>query len=470
MIYFTLFFLLVACTEKRETLGLAKIPDYRAEEYIYAEECRQKGDMEQALLFYKLCIGETNPCDSIPYWWKAKLGRGEIYMELHRFQEAKEDFKDILEFAQRHHIDSALYFAHRNLSAVTWRERNHKDAYAHILQARQAALAAGIRCDMEKEMLLASAACAVQGHALTDSVAWQLQELANDSCAEWRANALQILTLHSNQMHPNKYLKDFLQAQNVCHEIQIRDCTEQLEREKALLRQELNEKAQSQQNILFISLVVFALIICGCIHAILNYRQKHETDKIRLILKQKEDFIRFMEEEKKCNVSQLQERIVEKERQMKQLEHENQRMADELQLLCEQIHEKENDQKKQEEIFSLYRFFDTEIGKSIPTPENPYHPQKPHFEKLLAKDEDRVRLITICNICFNGFAEGLKRLTPTLTNDDLMYCCLFKLNVRTKDIALMVCQSCSTVSTRRKRIEMKMEKGAVPVSNEESGT
>ena len=243
-----------------------------------------------------------------------------------------------------------------------------------------------------------------------------------------------------------------------------------LEHEKAVLRQELNEKAQRQQSILFVSLIVFALIISGCVYATLRYRQKHETDRIRLILKQKEDFIRFMEEEKKCNVSQLQERIVEKERQMKRLEYENKRMADDISQLSGQIQEKEDEQKKQEERFCLCRFFDTEIGKSIPAPENPYHPQRLHFEKLLAKDESRTHFIAVCNICFGGFAEGLRCLTPTLTNDDLMYCCLFKLNVRTKDIALMVCQSCSTVSTRRKRIEMKMEKGSVPVSGEKFDT
>lgn len=470
MIYFTLFFLLIACAEKRGTLGLAKIPNYNAEEYFYAEECRKKGNLEQALLFYQLSIGNTFSNDSIPYWWKAKLGRGDIYMELHRFQDAKEDFKDMLEFARRHCIDSALYFAHRNLSVINRREGNCKDAFAHILQAQRAVQTAGIQGDMKKEILLASAACAVQNHVLMDSVVWQLQKLANDSCAEWRANALQVLTLHADRNCHNEYLEDFLQAQKVYHESEIHDYMAHLEHEKAVLRQELNEKAQRQQSILFVSLIVFALIISGCVYATLRYRQKHETDRIRLILKQKEDFIRFMEEEKKCNVSQLQERIVEKERQMKRLEYENKRMADDICQLSGQIQEKEDEQKKQEERFSLFRFFDTEIGKDIPAPENPYHPQRANFEKLLAKDERRMHFIAICNICFGGFAEGLRYLTPTLTNDDLMYCCLFKLNVRTKDIALMVCQSCSTVSTRRKRIEMKMEKGSVSVSGEKFDT
>lgn len=465
--YFTLFFLFIACAEKRGTLGLTKIPNYRAEEYIYAEECHKKGNLEQALLFYKLSIEETNPCDSLPYWWKAKLGRGDIYMELHRFQDAKEDFKDILDFAQRHRIDSALYSAHHNLAVINRREENYKKALTHVLHAQKAALAAGILCDMEKEKLLISAAYTVQNQTLTDSVIQQLKKLANDSNTEWKTNALKILILQSNRTYPNEHLKDFLQNLNTYHEMQLRERTEQMEHEKALLRQELNEQAQKQQDILFISLIVFALIICGCIYIIQHYKQKREREIIQRTLQQKEEFIHFIEQEKKSNIARLLNTISEKEQRMKLLENENKRMANDCKILYERIQKNEDKQKQQEEHFNLCRFFDTTIGQTIPTPENPYHPQQQDFEKLLVKEKNRKRLIDACNICFNGFAEGLQRLTPTLTNDDLMYCCLFKLNVRTKDIALMVCLSCSTISTRRKRIEMKMEKGSGQTSNEE---
>lgn len=455
-IWFILFFLLTACTGKRGTLGLVKIPHYRAAHYMDAEEYRRKGDIKEALQSYKLSIASFTTHDSIPYWWKAKIGQGEIRMQLHKYKDAEADFTDVVEFAEKHRLDSALYLAHRNLSAIAYRDGKYQDAHTHIIRARQAASAAGIRCDMEKETLLASAAYTAQNQALPDSVILKLQELAHDSCAKWKANALAILVLHADHAHDHKYLKDFIQAQKEYHDLQLHKRLELLEHEKALLNMKLNEKARSQQNTLFTFLTLFALITGVSIYAILNYKRKHETDNIRLILRQKEEFINLLEHKKNDNVALLQSRIHEKEKQMEQLEHENKRIMKDLETLFDRIQRQKDEQRQQEEHFNQCRFFDTEIGKVIPTPENPYHPSRSLYEKLLAKEENRTCFIATFDICFNGFATRLQKLTPELTEDDIMYCCLFKLNVRTKDIALMVCLGCSTISTRRKRIEMKM--------------
>ena len=58
--------------------------------------------------------------------------------------------------------------------------------------------------------------------------------------------------------------------------------------------------------------------------------------------------------------------------------------------------------------------------------------------------------------CFNRFAAGLGVLTPGLTDEEAVYCCLFRLNVRPSDIAVLMATSRSNVSKRRIRIENKL--------------
>ena len=58
--------------------------------------------------------------------------------------------------------------------------------------------------------------------------------------------------------------------------------------------------------------------------------------------------------------------------------------------------------------------------------------------------------------CFNHFATGLRNITPGLTDEDAVYCCLFRLNIRPTDIAILMATSRSNVSKRRIRIESKL--------------
>ncbi len=56
--------------------------------------------------------------------------------------------------------------------------------------------------------------------------------------------------------------------------------------------------AERERNVLFISLTLFSLLVCGAVFAASTYRNKHAIDRIRLILKQKEETIRYLRHKK----------------------------------------------------------------------------------------------------------------------------------------------------------------------------
>ena len=74
---------------------------------------------------------------------------------------------------------------------------------------------------------------------------------------------------------------------------------------------------------------------------------------------------------------------------------------------------------------------------------------------LVATDRQKAFLAEM-DRCFNRFATGLMDITPGLTEEDTVYCCLFRLEVRPTDIATLMARTKSSVSKRRVRIELKL--------------
>jgi len=98
-----------------------------------------------------------------------------------------------------------------------------------------------------------------------------------------------------------------------------------------------------------------------------------------------------------------------------------------------------------------------EIGRNLPTADNPNKPTPKEYTNLIATEEKKILFLKEIDYCFNNFASGLKKITPNLTMHDVVHCCLFRLGIRTSDIAAMCSLTNSTISCRRKRLEAKME-------------
>lgn len=86
------------------------------------------------------------------------------------------------------------------------------------------------------------------------------------------------------------------------------------------------------------------------------------------------------------------------------------------------------------------------------------HRQIQEKEKRLEELAQREHKLQEMDRCFNNFATGLKTITPGLTDEEAVYCCLFRLNIRPTDIATLMATSRSNVSKKRARIENKLSR------------
>ena len=207
-----------------------------------------------------------------------------------------------------------------------------------------------------------------------------------------------------------------------------------------------------------------------------DHRRKHELDRIRLILNQKEQTIHFLEtkqEKSEKLLSQLkekEERMVELERRAQKLNEMQRLLGDrkedtkkvtrqleDLNTLKDQIQQKEKEWETTEQQLRNRLLYHMEIGRNLPTADNPNKPTPKEYTNLIATEEKKILFLKEIDYCFNNFASGLKKITPNLTMHDVVHCCLFRLGIRTSDIAAMCSLTNSTISCRRKRLEAKME-------------
>ena len=78
--------------------------------------------------------------------------------------------------------------------------------------------------------------------------------------------------------------------------------------------------------------------------------------------------------------------------------------------------------------------------------------KKPHYIEKTQQPE----IINAVNQLFDGFSYRLHVDFPTLTEEDIFYCCLFKLRLSTSVIGLLMGISPSSVTKRKQRIKEKM--------------
>lgn len=207
-----------------------------------------------------------------------------------------------------------------------------------------------------------------------------------------------------------------------------------------------------------------------------DHRRKHELDRIRLILNQKEQTIHILEEKQESS-EKLLSRLKEKEERMAELERRAQKLdemqklfgdrkeymekatqkMEELNTLKDQIQQKEKEWETTEQQLRNRLLYSMEIGRKLPTADNPHQPTLKEYTNLIATDEKKILFLKEIDYCFNNFASGLQKITPSLTMYDVVHCCLFRLGIRTSDIATMCSLANSTISCRRKRLEAKME-------------
>lgn len=455
-------------------------PSWAEEAYIQAQEYMEQGDIEKALTFYNITISSPTPKDSLTIWWKALCRQGEIYLKTYRLQDAEKDFSTVLTFALKHNLDTAEYIAQRKLGYISFQNGLYSKSLSYLEQARQIAskhkIEGGLKQGQSQEYTLASAACILQTANLPDSIYKQLHALTQDSNTTWKAEALKMLALQEQKANSSKYVALALQFRDSLKNNDIAEYSLHMEREKIIWEGEFYNIKRQQQTTIIIILISFAFFICIGVYFILQNHRKHKLDRIQLILNQKEQTIHFLET-KQENSEKLLSQLKEKEERMAELERRTQklneiqrllgykkedtekviRQLEDLNTLKDQIQQKEKEWKTTEQQLRNRLLYHMEIGRNLPTADNPNKPTPKEYTNLIATEEKKILFLKEIDYCFNNFASGLQKITPNLTMHDVVHCCLFRLGIRTSDIAAMCSLANSTISCRRKRLETKME-------------
>ncbi len=427
--HYILAFCIVCLTACRNTDTAAE----RA--YKKAVEYHKTGSDNEALFYYQsailACIGSEQ--DSLDHGCRAMCGQGDIWMQREQWPDARMDYETAYDFASRHHLDTLEYIACRRLAAIAYHLHDYEQAISFIEKADKIGLEQDYNYDLlkglDEERLLY--ATADMNRPLSDSLLNQLDKLAQNLTSEYATDALRHWILHKNRTILSDLLPVYLEREEQRWRQKFQKYTERSERGKRMLMAERDAQMKEQRDILFVSLLLFVCIIGYGIFLFIHYRQQDERKRFRLILHQKDDAIRILEQIQKDSETMIQRNLKERR-------------------------EQEQNWRDTEQKIRTAHLFELEIGRCLPAPGNPHEIEPKDFINLFVHDDRKEQFIKEFDSCFNNFASGLAYLTPDLTLSDIVICCLYRLDVRNTDIASMFSVTKAAISIRRKRMEKKM--------------
>lgn len=226
---------------------------------------------------------------------------------------------------------------------------------------------------------------------------WYLnKEIFDDAYNAWQ-----------NKENTHEYYKTNIETKSLQHEY-----------EKEKLKNENNELKikQKEKDILLIS-ILFAVFILSVVAYIFWVQNKRKRDHERFVLK-----------ERQLNSENL---LLKKE---KEISHLREKEA----LLRE----------------SLLRHisFSNKIP-SLSAQENEDDAPNRHFLKIEMSEADWKHLKQSVNEAYPNFTEHLKEKFPKLTEEDILFCCLLKINVNMQDLSDIYCVSKAAITKRKYRIK-----------------
>ena len=75
------------------------------------------------------------------------------------------------------------------------------------------------------------------------------------------------------------------------------------------------------------------------------------------------------------------------------------------------------------------------------------------YDKIKMTDADWEELVKSVNEAYPGFIQRLKEEFPKLTDDDIHFCCLLKINVNLQDLSDIYCVTKAAITKRKYRIK-----------------
>ncbi len=445
----------------------------------------EAGNADYALLYYRLVRANIkNAVDSLSYWMPAVAGEGELLIGRKDLKRAKKDFTELAKFAARKRLPDEECLAWHRLGQIAMLQ--YDPILADSCYQRALVLEKGLKkpplSSLKEEAVMARASVQViNQQVISDSTYRQLIAIQDTDRLTLRTLALKLLAIRATQLSGSQseknWLASYISAKDRLGQETLEKYAEQQESEKAQLILERDRETEARQLTLFISLSILALLVGIGIYLFISYQKKHEMDRIQKLLCQKEVEIVKLEQQGD-ELHSVRRMLVEKEQRMLLLErrsHEldtvrslledKEQLLDELEQKYAELNQMHDDmiliRREVDLAEKKYRetsFYRKKIGMLMPTEKNPNKKlSNSDFDGIFKEVENQEELIEEMDTCFANFATGLLRTTPKLSREDVVYCCLFHLDIRPVDITAMMGVSRNAATMRRRRIEEKMQ-------------
>lgn len=418
--------LFLACEQDEER---DLLPKWYIEDALFLEKEER---WSEALIVYSSMITSAQYYeDSVENYTTAFLNSGRLWLKMNYYDDAKNDFNELLVIAKRHELDSVLYQAYRNLTTIAIYKRDYEEALNIATKAK------GIAqkhqwADNEftdgwyEEFTIAQAHHELeQNKVLKTETISTLRKISQQDNIIFKSEALKLLAL----CYPtnNSILQEYFLLQDSIWNERLEVHSRHAQTIWLSKEQEYLNDLKYSQTYIIIACFTIVLLLFGFLYITFSKRLKYNKLKHKKLLNQKANAINNL----KDKINYLKHRNIEIQAQITQTS---------IELRNVQFHE-------------------MKIGRFIPTKSNHNKLNQEDYKSLLTNRENITSFLKEISLCFPKLYNKLhiEKATTELELIKATYICLFCLDVRTSDIALMMCVQSNSVSSRKKRLKEELE-------------
>lgn len=262
------------------------------------------------------------------------------------------------------------------------------------------------------------------------------------------------------------HLEKYAQLYDSVHSEENRNNLAFFQRHYDYTRYEIqNLRLQTRQRMLMTTIFALSTILFGI--SFLTYiRHNRRKRYVDALIRSKDALIQesTLELSKKNNKLQQQNQELQNakillEQQKQQIEVQIQQIEkkEEFQTALQQLqHQLDDNQRKQDELKERVFHINESVQKVLEMGERIKSKNVTKLADLKLNESERQNLFLVFDLCHNDMVTRLRSDNPLLTSDDLLYCCLLKMD--TNQILICALLSTNSAALKKRRYRIKNER------------
>lgn len=390
--------------------------------YSYAENCKNNGEYEKAIYYFEKTIQNSHYSkDSCKYYISALLGECETLIKLHCIDLASEKTRIYHQYAISKDLMYEEMQSYILFTKISIKNRDFKKGSFYLQKVDSISTKYNFKTNINDESEIINLALDLENNKSLDLCKYdRLKEMAIDTNFYYMYEALKIFSLYEAIKNNNK---SFIQAINMTDSINSNRLVS-LSKLSSYNKSQYDERNKIKNNkkniyIGYSWIITIAILVSTC-YDIMRKRKKHYIKSLRNTIKKDRTIIYQLNN----NLAMTKKEVVK---------------------------EKNNLRKNM--------LYNMNIGKLLPIEESCNNLNTSIYENLFVKEEHIMKFMMEIKFCFPDFYDKLDDMVKAniIIPIEAFYCCLFALNIRTKDIAKMLSVQTNTISSRKKRIKEKID-------------